>query len=145
MGAGTSNGDLVRRLGRLLLVGAGTAIALAVAGPVAPAVAADDAVRFEATRVLATEGESRVTLRVSRGATIALTEARVAFATEDYDALAGADYVASQGIIVLGVGQTGATIDIPLVDDRASEATERFHVVLSDPDHAGRTLDRTWI
>jgi len=135
----------VRRLGRLLLVGAGAAIALAVAGPVAPAGAADDAIRFDATRVLATEGDTRVTLHLHRGATVALTEARVAFATEDHDALAGSDYVASQGIIVLGVGQTTATIDIPLIDDRVSEATERFHVVLDDPDHPGRTLDRTWV
>lgn len=135
----------MRHLRRLLLLGAGAAIALAVAGPVAPAGAADDAVRFDTARVLVTEGDARVMLRVSRSATIALTEARVAFATEDHDAFAGSDYVASHGTVVLGVGQTAATIDIPLVDDGASEPIERFHVVLSDPDHPGRTLDRTWV
>jgi hypothetical protein len=138
----------VRRVGRLLLAGAGAAVALASASAAvwpAAASAADDAVRVEASRRIADEADARVTLRVTRPATVALREARVAYTTEDDEALAGADYVASRGTIVLGVGQTTATIDVLLLDDRAKEATERFHVVLTDPDRPGATLDRTWI
>ena len=135
---------------RRLLLGAGVGVAsatavIAVTGTARPAAAADDAVRFEASRVPAAEGDTRVTLRVVRNATVALSEARVDFATEDYDATAGSDYIATNGTVVLGVGQTAAVIDVVLVDDRASEATERFHVVLTDPQYPGRLLDRTWV
>lgn len=147
MGVVVSNGDRVGRVRRLLVLGAGAIVAsAAVASAFAwPAAAADDAVRFQTSRVLVSEGDNRVTLRITRNATVALSEARVEFATEDHDASAGSDYVSTHGTVVLGVGQTAATIDVLLLDDRASESTERFHVVLTDPDHPGYMVDRTWV
>jgi hypothetical protein len=147
MGAGTSNGGWVRRLGRLVLVGIASAATWAVAAPLAtgPAAASDDGVRFQSAWATADEGDTRVTLRVVRQPTVALSEARVAFTTEDLEAVAPSDYVATQGTVVLSVGQTAATVDVLLVDDRVPEPTERFAVLLTDPDDPSHVVDRSWV
>src|SRR5690606_14831665 len=64
-------------------------------------------------------------------------EVRVDYTTEDITALAGSDYLAAAGTLVLPPGVTSAAIDVPLVDDGAEEPEETFRVVLSNPLEAG--------
>jgi subtilisin-like proprotein convertase family protein len=48
-------------------------------------------------------------------------------------ASAGSDYTAPPATLEFARGQATRTIEIPIVDDKVGEATERFNVVLSSP------------
>jgi hypothetical protein len=55
----------------------------------------------------------------------------VRFSTADGSASAANDYVARQGVATIAVGQTSATIDVPVVGDTTVEADETLTVTLS--------------
>lgn len=59
------------------------------------------------------------------------TDRSFAFRTEDGTAKAGSDYVAQDGIVTFLAGQTVATIDIALRNDRTAEGTETFNLSIT--------------
>lgn len=61
--------------------------------------------------------------------------------TSNGSALAGSDYVATNGTLVFNPGETNQAIVIPIIDDNIAEATETFSVFLSSPQ--GATLGTT--
>lgn len=64
----------------------------------------------------------------------ALTEtASVNFTTRDGTALAGEDYLATNGTVVLQPGQTFVAIPVELIEDGITEANEYFELVVTDP------------
>lgn len=58
---------------------------------------------------------------------------KVAYATADGTATAGADYTAASGELAFAAGETQKAIDIPVANDATQEPTESFDVVLSQP------------
>jgi uncharacterized delta-60 repeat protein len=89
-------------------------------------------------------GHALVTLQRTAGASGALT---VAYATTNREAVAGADYTASEGLVTFADGETQRTLSVPLQNDTLREANERFAVVLSAPNNgwpirAGTRLER---
>src|SRR6185503_13468077 len=80
------------------------------------------------------EGNPAVfTVSLSSPATSSVT---VAFATTDGSALAGSDYVATSGTLTFPAGSTTQTINVTVLADSLSEATESFSVNLSSPTNA---------
>lgn len=80
--------------------------------------------------------------RFERSGTLAVTVVRsdhvygeitVAFATVAGTALAGEDYVATNGTLTLASGQTSAVIPVSILDDDVEEATETFALTLAEP------------
>ncbi|HZH46015.1 MAG TPA: Calx-beta domain-containing protein, partial [Roseococcus sp.] len=65
---------------------------------------------------------------------------RLAWATQDGTAGAGADYVAASGAVEFAAGETTKTIRVAIQGDRLHEASESFGVTLSAP--SGATLGR---
>ncbi len=60
----------------------------------------------------------------------------VQYETTDVEAEAGADYIASRGIVIFGPGATRGAVVIDLIDDNILEEAERFEVTLSNPRNA---------
>ena len=60
----------------------------------------------------------------------------VRYATVNGSATAGQDYTASSGALRFNAGETTQEIRVPIIDDGDEEATESFHVRLSDPTNA---------
>lgn len=54
------------------------------------------------------------------------------YSTTDFEALAGEDYVATSGQLVIPAGETTAAIDIEVIGDRSFELDEKFAVSLSE-------------
>ena len=65
---------------------------------------------------------------------------RVAYATSDGTATAGADYTAANGIVTFAAGETGKTLTVQVIGDNAPEGDETFTVALS-----GAAGDATYI
>ncbi|WP_193222166.1 DUF6701 domain-containing protein [Alkalilimnicola sp. S0819] len=63
----------------------------------------------------------------------AANDVRVGYRTVDGSAVAGTDYTASSGTLVIPAGTTSATVSVPT--DAASQGGD-FHVVLEQPDNA---------
>src|SRR5206468_2560471 len=57
----------------------------------------------------------------------------VDFATRDGTALAGADYVATNGTLTFGSGITHATFDVPIIDDSVIEPVESINLQIFNP------------
>jgi hypothetical protein len=57
----------------------------------------------------------------------------VDFATSDGTALAGLDYVPTNGTLVFNPGEMTQTIAVPILDDLMDEANEMFFLALSNP------------
>jgi CSLREA domain-containing protein len=60
----------------------------------------------------------------------------VTFATSDGTALAGSDYVAISGTLIIPAGESSAQIAVTLLDDGDIEGDETFTLILSDPQNA---------
>jgi hypothetical protein len=70
--------------------------------------------------------------------TVSLTAARsqtvsVDFSTQDGSAVAGQDYVATNGTLTFSPGETSRTISVAVTADGPPESDEQFTVVLSNP------------
>jgi uncharacterized repeat protein (TIGR01451 family) len=63
----------------------------------------------------------------------------VNFATSDNSAVAGSDYLATNGALNFAPGQTNQTITVVVKGDTASEISETFFVTLSNPSNAAIT------
>ena len=58
------------------------------------------------------------------------------WSTRDRTALAGQDYIAASGHLVIPAGSTGAEISIGLIDDSETEGDEFFEILLSNLENA---------
>ncbi len=99
-------------------------------GLAAPTLAISDA-------VLATEGNGITNLNFT--VTLAgnvVNPVTVQFETGDLTALAGADYTTTSGTLTFAVGQTTATISVPVLGDAILEPDETFLVNLLSPNGA---------
>lgn len=67
----------------------------------------------------------------------------VDYQTVDGTAVAGEDFTASSGTVVIPAGETKASFNIPLTIDSDIEAAEDFNIVLSNP--IGLTLNRSTV
>lgn len=101
---------------------------------------------FAATSVRAEEGGTAL-LTVNRSAPAGVPVALLGPATINVStggtATPGLDYAPPAGTLEFARGQVSATIAIPLVNDKAGEATERFNVVLSSPRDDARLTGAT--
>lgn len=66
----------------------------------------------------------------------------VNYATSDGTAIAGEDYTAISGTLIILAGQTETTISVPIIDDAIMEDTETFTLNLSNPEGALFRNDR---
>jgi fibro-slime domain-containing protein/uncharacterized repeat protein (TIGR01451 family) len=60
-------------------------------------------------------------------------EVRVAYTTADVEAVAGVDFQATSGELVIAAGTISATVTVPVIGDLLDEADERFELRLSQP------------
>ena len=88
------------------------------------------ALSIEHARLTEGEGAMRftVTLAPASGRTVT-----VHYATADAGAEAATDYTTVTGALTFEAGATTHTISVPVVDDEADEADEKFTVTLSSP------------
>ncbi len=88
---------------------------------------------LEASMYSVMEGsESHVLISVRRAANTNLT-ASIDFATLDITALAGSDYVATNGTLTFAIGEASKSIAVEILNDEISENDESFKLVLSNP------------
>jgi hypothetical protein len=84
------------------------------------------------------EGNSGITnalFNVSLVAAVSQT-VTVSYATSNQTALAGSDYVATNGVLIFSPGQTNQTIAVKVIGDDLYESDETFQVHLSVPNGA---------
>ena len=104
-------------------------------------VASDDAagtVQFAVSDFSVTDLGPTATITVTRtgGKASGVT---VDYATGDGSAVAGTNYLATEGTLIFGDGQTSKTFSIPILDDLASGPNRTVTLTLSDPT-GGATL-----
>jgi len=63
----------------------------------------------------------------------AVSTVRLNYATSNDDAIAGSDYVAANGVVIIPPGSSLATIKINVIGDLLKESNERFWVSFSNP------------
>jgi len=76
-------------------------------------------------------GPTVLTFRVSLSKRVA-TDVSVDFATSDGTAVAGADYTATSGNVVIPAGQTGAQVNVPILGNRAPQPDRGLAFSLSN-------------
>ena len=104
---------------------------------VATTIIDDDPVASIDPVLLLTEGDSgtsvaNLTVTLASAAVQATT---IGFSTQDFSAVAGADYTSTSGNLVIPVGQMSGTISIPIVGDTVAEKVEAFFVNLTTTDN----------
>ena len=85
------------------------------------------------------ERDPFVTVTISRSGDLSGT-ATVTYATNVNTATEGVDYADTDGTASFAVGQSTLTIQVPIVDDALSEATERFNVSIVSVDATSTIL-----
>ena len=55
------------------------------------------------------------------------------YATANEDAIAGLDYVGTNGVLIIPAGGVSGMIRVGIIGDRLRESNERFHLTLSNP------------
>lgn len=95
---------------------------------------------LSASRAQVVEGNTgqttvSVPITLSAPSPIPLT---VLWRTADKTAVAGSDYVADHGSVIIPAGQTSASVSVAVIGDTEHEKNETFQVVLAKP--AGATL-----
>ena len=87
---------------------------------------------FASTSNSVYETNATFTLNVTRLSVTNVT-ATVDYATADGTALAGLDYIATNGTLSFAAGETNKTVTVALLDDATRESTETFTLALSGP------------
>jgi poly(3-hydroxybutyrate) depolymerase len=93
----------------------------------------DPGFEFEAASYSVAEDGGSVLIGVRRGNDDTSPPVSVNYATSDVSALAGTDYVSTNGTLAFAAGETVKTIVIPILNDGLKESTKSFRVALSDP------------
>ena len=75
------------------------------------------------------EGHARLQVTLTEPATI---EVSVRYHTENHDAIAGDDYVHTEGVLTFAPGEVSKTISVPLIDDGVADDREWLRVRLTD-------------
>ncbi|XP_045502939.1 sodium/calcium exchanger 3 isoform X1 [Colias croceus] len=89
-------------------------------------------VRFDPDHYTVMENCGSFEVRVVRGGDLS-GEVTVQYTTEDGTAEAGSDYVAAQGSLTFGRGETEKKFTVQVIDDEVFEEDEHFFVRLSTP------------
>jgi len=63
----------------------------------------------------------------------AVLEVRLNYATSNDDAIAGSDYVAANGVLIIPPGSSSATLQVKIIGDILNESNERFWLNFSNP------------
>lgn len=92
----------------------------------------DPGVGFVTAKYFIHEDEVTLQVTVRRGNDQALGAFTVEFTTADGTALAGEDYVATNGTLAFAIGESSRTFRVPIINDGVLEADENFRVVLSN-------------
>ena len=71
-----------------------------------------------------------VEVKLDRPAISAVT---LNYATNNDDAIAGADYVAANGILIIPPGSSSGTIQVKIIGDLLRESNERFWLIFTNP------------
>jgi hypothetical protein len=95
--------------------------------PTGPVLTLNDIVAAEGSNGVA---EARFTVHLGQAQTGPVT---VTFSTEDGTAIAGEDYIATNGVITFEAGVLTKTVSIALTADAAPEPDEMFYLTLSSP------------
>ncbi len=77
---------------------------------------------------------------LSRSASV---DVRFSYATQNQEATAGSDFVASSGIATIIAGQTQTTVQVAVLADATIEPPERMRLALSNPEQA--TLSQAFV
>ena len=99
----------------------------------------DPAPTLAVTGATVSEDAGKIRFRVSLSSSVSppsLQTVTVDYATEDGTAEAREDYTHIAGTLVFGPKKTSGVIDVPVLDNRLTEETESFFLVLSDPVNA---------
>ena len=92
----------------------------------------DPGVEFVTAKYYIHEDEGTLRVTVRRGNDLALGPFTVDYATVNGTALAGPDYVATNGTLAFAAGELSRSFDVPIINDGLLEADESFRVVLSN-------------
>ena len=85
------------------------------------------------------DGQAVFLIELSEATTVDVT---IDYLTRDRSGLAGEDYIAKSGTLVIAAGQTSAQIAVGLVDDNEVEGLERFILRLTSAENATLADDR---
>ncbi len=99
----------------------------------------DPAPTLAVTGATVSEDAGKIRFRVSLSSSVSppsLQTVTVDYVTEAGTAEAGEDYTHIAGTLVIGPEKTSGVIDVPVLDNRLTEETESFSLVLSDPVNA---------
>jgi hypothetical protein len=86
------------------------------------------------------EGDGTATFTVTLDAASS-KDIQVNFATQDGEAIAGEDYIATTGTLTFAPGETQQTFTVDIIDDLLNEGNETFGVTLSNAVNAGIEKD----
>lgn len=92
----------------------------------------DPGVEFVTAKYYIHEDEGALRVTVRRGNDLALGPFTVDYATVDGTALAGQDYVATNGTLAFAAGELSGSFEVPIINDGILEADENFRVLLSN-------------
>ncbi len=92
-------------------------------------------VEFSLGSYFATESDGTVTIDVTLSNEVN-QEVTVKYRTSDLSAKAGEDYTILSGNLTFEAGEIAREIEVPLLDDKVSESTETFKLILSNPVNA---------
>jgi hypothetical protein len=71
----------------------------------------------------------------------AVSAVRLNYATSNDDAIAGSDYMAANGVLIIPPGSSSATIQIKVIGDLLKESNERFSLNFTNPVNVVLTSD----
>jgi hypothetical protein len=71
----------------------------------------------------------------------AVSAVRLNYATSNDDAIAGSDYMAANGVLIIPPGSSSATIQIKIIGDLLKESNERFSLNFTNPVNVVLTSD----
>ena len=92
----------------------------------------DPGVRFERTQHWVHEHEGELRVTVLRGNDRRLGPFTVEFATSNFSAIAGQDYLATNGTLAFAEGEMQQTFAVRILNDAGLEADEQFRVLLTN-------------
>lgn len=79
------------------------------------------------------EDEPTLRVTVRRGVNPGLAPATVTFATVDGSAIAGQDYLATNGTLTFAEGELSRSFEVAIINDGILESDQNFRVILSNP------------